>query len=137
MRGTRHGRGLRVDSEDGILPLINVVFLLLVFFMLAGQFVTQGPFPLEPTQSVSETEAGEREVEILIGRDGRVAVGDTVVTLADLPAELDRLMPADRSSTVWVKADANASAGGLLDVIDAARAAGVQEVRLLTILATP
>ena len=50
------GGGRALDSDAGILPLINVVFLLLIFFMIAGQLAEQAPFEVEPPASDAEAE---------------------------------------------------------------------------------
>ena len=119
-------------AESGVLPLINVVFLLLIFFMLAGQFASEGPFPIRPTESNSETEPGDQNLVVVVGTDGTIAVRDQQASLGDL-ADLLALQ-ANGQSPVWLKADAGAEAVRVIDVMQAIRDAGIGEVRLLTVL---
>ena len=122
----------RSGADVGVLPLINVVFLLLIFFMLAGQFASEGPFPIMPTESSSETEPGEQDLIVVIGPDGTIATGDRHATIDDLPGLL--AARTDGQSTVWLRSDAGAEAVRVIDVMHAIRDAGIEEVRLLTVL---
>ena len=121
------------DTDVGVLPLINVVFLLLIFFMLAGRFASEGPFPIRPTESNSETEPGEQELLVVVGPDGTIVLGDRPVGLDELTDLL--AMRAERLSPVWLKSDAGAEAVHVVDIMHAIRDAGIEEVRLLTVLA--
>lgn len=127
------GRSAGRGGDDGVLPLINVVFLLLIFFMLAGRFTTDGPFPITPAESSSETEAGDRDLVVTIGPDGIIAMDDKIIGLEGLPGLL--AARAEAGAPVWVKADAGAEAVRVIDVLTALREAGIAEVRLLTVLA--
>lgn len=128
----RRDRNRTFDSEAGILPLINVVFLLLVFFMLAGTLTTQDLLEIEPTMSRSETEAGDQDFIVLVGVEGQLAVDDAELDLDGVTRLVaERLVDAP-DAVVWVKADARSDAVALVDVLDRLREAGVDEVRLLT-----
>ena len=115
-----------------MLPLINVVFLLLIFFMLAGQFASEGPFPIRPTESQSETEPGAQDLIVVVGPDGTILADERPVSLDDLPVLL--AAQADGPSIAWLKSDAGAEAVHVIDVMQAIRDAGIAEVRLLTVL---
>ena len=130
-RAPRQTGGLNGDT--GVLPLINVVFLLLIFFMLAGQFASEGPFPIRPTESNSETEPGEQDLVVVVGPGGTIVMGDRHADIDDLPGLL--AARTDGQSTVWLRSDAGAEAVRVIDVMHAIRDAGIGEVRLLTVLA--
>src|SRR3546814_16133384 len=73
-------RTSKFDGEGSILPLINVVFLLLIFFMLVGRLTQAAPFTVTPPVS-QQAEAAEppaaeapREAAILIAAAGRLAL---------------------------------------------------------------
>ena len=131
-RRPRH-QTARSGADAGVLPLINVVFLLLIFFMLAGQFASEGPMPIQPTQSSSEVEPGEQDIVVVVGPDGTVVAGGQPAGLDDLAGLL--AAQAEDQSTVWLKSDAGAEAVRVIDVMHAIRDAGFLEVRLLTVLA--
>lgn len=131
-RNRQRAQGRSVDGEGGVLPLINVVFLLLVFFMLAGTLTTQDLLEIEPTTSRSETVPGDQDFVVLVGADGRLALEDDVLDLDGLARAVAARLTEAADAPVWVKADARADAVVLVDVLDRLRQAGVAEVRLLT-----
>jgi biopolymer transport protein ExbD len=135
MRRRRPPRGSRLSGDDGVLPLINVVFLLLVFFMLAGRLTSAEMFDIEPTASRSQAEPGDQDLVILIAADGTVAVQDSVLDPDALAAVLSGRASAAPESPLWIKSDAGADALELVAVLDAARMAGLHDVRLLTVRA--
>lgn len=122
----------RTPSDDErILPLINVVFLLLIFFMLAGHLAASDPFHIEPPESASQDEPGPAAVVVLIGADGRIALDGVEVNEAGLKSGLAAL--ADEGREVRVKADGTAPAIRVVAVMELMREAGVKTLRLLTI----
>ncbi|GGY60108.1 ExbD/TolR family protein [Marinobacter zhanjiangensis] len=72
--------------EDSLLPLINLVFLLLMFFIVAGQ-LTDTPLPELPEMTAAE--AGEQpEADLVIDRQGRFLVTNEPVSLDNLASAL-------------------------------------------------
>src|SRR3546814_17522588 len=87
-------RTSKFDGEGSILPLINVVFLLLIFFMLVGRLTQAAPFTVTPPVS-QQAEAAEppaaeapREAAILIAADGRLALNGRTLEPLALKTEL-------------------------------------------------
>lgn len=118
------------NPEDNVLPLINIVFLLLIFFMVAGVIRPREPFPLTPPETVNAA-AAERENRVLaIGAEGELALAGEALDMAELR---DRLAgPTAGERPLWIKADGQLPAGRFSDILVELRAAGVAEVRLLT-----
>ena len=59
------------NDEERILPLINIVFLLLIFFMVAGRLAASDPFPIVPPHSSSEGMVDTRDLAVFVAADGR------------------------------------------------------------------
>ena len=79
----RSGSG---NDDDRILPLINVVFLLLIFFMVVGSLSATDPFQISPPTSVNGDAGDPKDVVLLIGADGRPALAALgLKTLAEAP----------------------------------------------------
>jgi biopolymer transport protein ExbD len=111
--------------DDGVLPLINVVFLLLIFFMVAGRLAAGDPFRIEPLRAAAEGAPPEGEPLLLVAADGRLALDGEAVERAALPG---RLAGAAR---LRVKADAAADSVAVARLLAELRAAGVGEARLM------
>lgn len=121
-------------ADDRILPLINVVFLLLIFFMLAGSLAAPGRFPVEPPQSASTAAPAGGALTVLIAADGRVALEGRELGPDGLAAALEALKSSgEPPPPVQVKADGQADTAVVIRVLSAIRAAGLPAARLLTV----
>lgn len=130
-------RRRRIEGGINLVPLINVVFLLLIFFMLAGTLRSPAPFGLELPRSASGAAAERQPLEIILGRFGELA-------LDGAPVEADALGPALESRFgdkprfgVVLKADARAESGTMVDLLDELRAAGAGTIFLSTLPPPP
>jgi len=125
-------RRRHADEDQRIMPLINVVFLLLIFFMVAGQLSKTDPVKIEPPVSESEKKPGERLVQLLITSDGRSLLNGADVPVDALQGALADVLGTGAAKTVHVKADGNADARHVIAVLDRIKAAGAEKVKLLT-----
>lgn len=119
-------------EHEGTLPLINVVFLLLIFFMVAGALERLDAFPVEaPRADAGEAAPPEEEV-VLIGADGRLAFGTEIFPSAEaLAGRVARARGGGEQRPLTVKADAGAEAAAVVEILHGLRAAGIRRVMLL------
>lgn len=118
------------SMDDNILPLINVVFLLLIFFVLAGAITQSAPFDITlpaSQQTKARTIPGDRVLSVgangQLGFDGdRIQPEELTTVLADWPA----------GHPLQVRADSQLKARRLSALLQQLRRAGIAEVRLLT-----
>ena len=121
-------------AEDGpvqepMLPLINIVFLLLIFFMIAGSLQKLGPFDVDPP--VSQTADGQSEDTIVLwfGSDGEIGIDD-------LTGGIDRLssmLPEDYiGRPVEIRADRDAEGAKVVTLLARLQELGIEKVLLMT-----
>lgn len=116
-----------------MVPMINFVFLLLIFFLLAGRLAPADPLGVTPPRSDVATRAGEAPAAaLLLAADGRLALGADLIDAAELPAHMRAWQVTHGNRPLELKADAGADATNLIAVLQTLRDAGVVEVRLLT-----
>ena len=121
------------NDDQRILPLINVVFLLLIFFMLAGKLAASDPFEILPPQSASEGGTAPQEVIVAVGADGRLAV-DGVVMAEDAVADAISSRLSDEPDVRFqLRADGRTDATSVVAVMELMREAGVERLELLTV----
>lgn len=121
------------NNDDGVLPLINVVFLLLIFFMLAGRLAAGDPFIIEPPKSQSEGLNSPQDLLILVSADGRFALdGIEMSEDAVIDAAARRLQEAE-SLNLRLKTDGGAPADRVVELMKRLREAGFQSLKLLTV----
>lgn len=121
------------NDDEKVLPLINVVFLLLIFFMIAGHLEATDPFLIDPPSSSSEGAAEMRELVVLVGPDGQLALDGVVMDAAALEAAVAERFTGGATPMVWLKGDAGADAVQAIEVMEILRAAGVERLKLLTV----
>ncbi|MEJ2227158.1 MAG: biopolymer transporter ExbD [Alphaproteobacteria bacterium] len=125
-------RKTRSQDEANLIPLINIVFLILIFFLAAGvlrSFHEENVSPAEANYS----DKGERPIKpVLIGQDGQISVGGVEHDQASLKGVLQGRSTAGITSPLPVVADKNLAAEKLVEVIEAAKMAGIKKIRLVT-----
>jgi len=119
------------EPGEPVIPLINVVFLLLIFFMLAGEINRHGDSELRaPTAHSAELAAPPDTEPLALRADGSLWLGERALVGASGAAQLAELAASADSATLF--ADATVPATQLLATFDALRSAGFAQVNLMT-----
>ena len=121
------------QTEERILPLINVVFLLLIFFMIAGSLTVTEPFEIDPPASRSQADHEPDSLMILFSQDGRLALDNQPVQEAQLLDKLAKVLQEKPDTQITLKADNALPANQLVRFTQALNEAGVKKLRLLTL----
>jgi biopolymer transport protein ExbD len=117
------------NDDDRVLPLINVVFLLLIFFMVAGHLSATDPFTVTPPHSVTEAAPDRNTHLILIDRQGQLALDGLPLSEAALIEAFGR----SPMTTVRVKADGAVDAIRVIALMERLRGADLTDMQLLTV----
>jgi len=118
----------RPDIEP-VLPLINVVFLLLIFFMVAGRLAPSLPADVMPPESTVASGDNNEPIRLVVDRAGRLFWHDEPMALADMP---DRLDGISKDRPVQLLTDAAIPVSLLRPALSALRDAGITDVLLVT-----
>ncbi len=114
--------------------LVDVLFLLLIFFMVTSAFVEQPNIKLElPATKHSDVSRIDRTV-LSIARDGQLFLQDKPVDKINLGKELRRIVLDTRDDVLVLKADKMVPYGDVVDIIDDAKGAGFKKVVAPTIM---
>ncbi len=118
-----------LDKSSGpdMTPMIDMVFLLLIFFLLTSLIIRPAlevDFPESETAESREP----RELSVTIERDGDIFVNDTSVTMETLEGELTALIEETGLRAVTIKADRKVEFELIVSVMDAARKTGAESV---------
>ena len=132
---TQRRRGTR-RPLIGLTPLIDVVFILLIFFMLAGELAASDPFEVAPPYSTNENEISPRDLVVFLGADGTLAVGDQIVERNALAQAVAAQLNGEAPPGVWLKADGEADSTEVIAVMEVLRAAGIERLKIVTQLTT-
>ena len=122
----------RIRTQLDVTPLIDVVFLLLIFFLLTSTYITRESIELSLPTSGTAVAREDLPVVVSLDREDRIRVGERVVTAAELEAVLAQSLSGRTRKAVSLKADRSAELQRLLEVIDRIRSAGAVELSLAT-----
>lgn len=123
---------IRKKRLPNLVPLINIVFLLLIFFMLSGTLSKKDLFEVDPPLSYTGSNAETPEMTILIRNDNKISLDDKIIPLNNLEAYLTSLLKNKSIEEVLIKADGNASSGTLSKVIRMIRNTGIKRAAIVT-----
>ncbi len=118
--------------DDKIIPMINVIFLLLIFFLIAGSLTELERDGVRPPRSETAPVSGGSDQEWLLRADGTIIVDGRQFTLEQFRSWLSEPgVTVPRSQQV--RADANAPARELLPLMQLLRERGVERLALVTV----
>ncbi|MEM9741636.1 MAG: biopolymer transporter ExbD [Pseudomonadota bacterium] len=121
------------DSEASILPLINVVFLLLIFFMVLGSLTATEPFKVSAPESTVEDSKPLETIRLLYGANGRLAIDGSVLAEAKLLGRVKAAMEQNPNTQVQLKADADLQGNQIVLLMEQLGEVGVERVYLMTL----
>jgi biopolymer transport protein ExbD len=126
-----------VVSDINVTPMVDVMLVLLIIFMVITPMLTKGQtVELVRTNHPIAMQAADKEDAILVAitRNGQLFLspGNSRITADDLPNKVRDLLTNKLDKTVYIKADARAKYESVMDVVDNLRAAGVDQLGLLT-----
>ncbi|MDX1696807.1 MAG: biopolymer transporter ExbD [Thiohalobacterales bacterium] len=124
------------EPDVNLTPLIDVVFLLLIFFMVSTTFEHQSRIQVElPEASAEPTTPDEESLEIIVDAQGRYFIGEEQVLntqLKTLKAAISKVIGDREDVPVIVRADANSPHQSVVTVLDATSQLGLTRISLAT-----
>lgn len=125
----------RKDSiqDINISPLIDMVFILLIFFMVSTTFVKDMQLDLNRPAASSSATASTKAIRLYIDQHGEIYLDGEPVRVWVVQSRLRELLSAGTGKAVLVVTDDGVPAGRLVEVVDQARLAGATDVGVATV----
>ncbi|WP_245803884.1 ExbD/TolR family protein [Geothermobacter hydrogeniphilus] len=125
-------RGSEEPKVD-MTPMVDVVFLLLIFFMISTTFVeTPGIDVNLPKSSLEVTEKKPQEIKVFIDARGKIVIDEKQVSLKGLKERLKAMGAKTAETTFVLMADRDVRHGRVVEVMDAAKEAGFVQLAIAT-----
>ncbi len=128
----RRMRRQEAEAEVNIAPLIDMVFILLIFFMVSTTFVKDMKLDIQRPSAASAQRASTKALRVHIERDGAIYVDRSPVKAWMLQSRIRELLRGSASGQVLVITDRQVPAEKLVDVVDKCRLAGAKDVAVAT-----
>ncbi|RZO87762.1 MAG: biopolymer transporter ExbD [Kiritimatiellaceae bacterium] len=119
------------DAAVDISPLIDCVFILLIFFIVTTTFVEETGVEVDKPQAASSVQLEKTSVLLAITDKGEIVYGGREIGIAGVQPLVKRMMQKEEVPVI-VQADQNVQAGLLIRVIDEAKLAGAVKVSIAT-----
>lgn len=128
----RYDEQVEADASIDIGPMIDIVFILLIFFMVTTTFVKDMKLELERPKASSAVAASSKAIRLFVDQNGSIYLDGEQVRLWLVQSKLRDLLSTSTSKVVLVVTDEGVPAGRLVEVVDQARLAGAESVGVAT-----
>jgi biopolymer transport protein ExbD len=127
----RLARPARRTPPESIIPLIDVVFFLLVFFMLIGRMDATAPFEVTPATAMTGTDMPGRGVTLSVSASGDLALDGTALTAPAILQQTAQLVANAPATLIRVNAHRDAELAFVLPLVAQIEAQGAQKIVLV------
>ena len=124
----------KTQSQEGVdvSPLIDMVFILLIFFMVSTTFIKDMQIELNRPGASSSTPASTKSLRVFIDNSEKIYVDGQQVRAWVLQSKIREMISKQKSKSILVVTDRKVSADKLVDVVDQCRLAGVKDIGVAT-----
>lgn len=137
MRFRKHLEIERGQKEINITPLVDMVFLLLIFFMLTSSFIVLPGIKINLPKAVTSEIVSEKNVIITVSADNVTYLNEKPITLEELTGYLRDMVAAGEEKPLLIKADKDTPLGTIVAVWDICRDVGISQINIATIQNVP
>ncbi|MDO6427522.1 biopolymer transporter ExbD [Thalassotalea sp. 1_MG-2023] len=117
-------------EEINMTPMLDVVFILLIFFIVTASFVKEAGIEVNRPEAATAVKKERANILVAISDKGEIWINKRRVDVRAVQANIERLKAENPQGTVVIQADKKATTDVLIKVMDSARAAGVFDVSI-------
>ena len=131
----KRDEGSKVNSDINVTPMVDVMLVLLIIFMVVTPMLQKGiSVDMAKVNNPEQMPDADKEDALLVSitRDNKVYFGSEQIQVDNLTTKVKDRLANKADKRVYVKADMRTRFGGVVQVVDAVRAAGVDDLGLLT-----
>ena len=120
------------DNEINLTPMLDVVFIMLIFFIVTASFIKEAGIDVERPDTFTADSQDDAAILIAISPNDEIWVDRRETETTALRAVIERLHQENPKGSLVIQADENSTNQALIAVMEAAKAAGVTNVAIAT-----
>jgi biopolymer transport protein ExbD/biopolymer transport protein TolR len=131
----KRNEGAKVNSNINVTPMVDVMLVLLIIFMVITPMLQKGvSVDLAKVNNPESMPDADKEDALIVAvmRDGKTYFGNDIIAVDQLTSKVKDRIANRMDKRVYIRADARAKFGSVVEVVDNVRAAGVDQLGLLT-----
>jgi biopolymer transport protein ExbD len=132
----KFGQRTKLEADVNLTPLIDVVFLLLIFFMVSTTFIKDSHLSIDLPQADGEiSQAAANQIEITVSKAGQYAINDVALvnnSIRTLKAGIEKVSAGDVKMPLVITADASSPHQAVVTAMDAAGQLGFSHLSITT-----
>ncbi len=125
-------RAYQEEAQVDMTPMLDVVFILLIFFIVSTAFVKESGIDVERPQASSQQSSAQQVIQIAIAENGDIYLDKNLLDIRQLGQQLKPLLNTEPVPNVVLQADRRVSHGRVVSVMDEAKKAGAQNLAIAT-----
>ncbi|RED44163.1 ExbD/TolR family protein [Aestuariispira insulae] len=119
---------------ENTLPMINIVFLLLIFFMIAGSLQNSMPFDMDPLKGTGDRPGSDTPLLLYVSQAGEFSYQGRLVTEAEFVAVIEeQISETQAPPTIQIKSDQSSNSRVIIGLLTRLGTAGVSQVTLAVV----
>ena len=130
MRRAPISQAVAEEEEINITPMLDVVFILLIFFIVTANFIKEPGLEVNRPDSETAEPTENAAILIAVGNAGEIYMDGRRIDKRQVKANVVRLLAENPQGSVVIEADEKATADTIMAVMDGAREAGVYNISL-------
>ncbi len=131
---SKYKRNKIASADINMTPMIDIVFQLLIFFMITSTFIQTASISVNLPESSTSDAVQEQLNTVTIHKDGAMEWNEESIDAEQLASRLQSLQQSDPNAVLVIQGDEGIAYGALISVMDKARAAGLTRLSLATVL---
>lgn len=118
------------QAEIDMTPMLDIVFIMLIFFIVTTSFVKESGIEVNPPQAQTSQKQDNATIFVAINADGDVWIDNRLMDIRSVRTVIARLHAQNPEGAVVIQSDENARTKALVSVMDQIRLAGIEKVAI-------
>ncbi|MFH2138954.1 MAG: biopolymer transporter ExbD [Candidatus Omnitrophota bacterium] len=133
MRFRKHLELEKGQKEINITPLVDMVFLLLIFFMLTSSFIVMPGIRVNLPKAVTSEVIKDKNITVTVNNKNVIYLNDKPITAKELTSYLEEVVKNKEEKPLLIKADTDTQLGAVVRVWDICRKVGISQINIATL----